>query len=51
MSSKRTKIIINRCYGGFSLSSEARTRMKELGYVYVRSIERVSDEELGVKNI
>jgi hypothetical protein len=27
-----TKVVYNSCYGGFSISSEALTRMKELGY-------------------
>ena len=27
-----TKVVYNGCYGGFSISTEALTRMKELGY-------------------
>ena len=27
-----TKVVYNACYGGFGLSDEALTRMKELGY-------------------
>jgi len=27
-----TKVVYNACYGGFSISAEALTRMKELGY-------------------
>ena len=27
-----TKVVYNTCYGGFSISPEALTRMKELGY-------------------
>ena len=30
--SMTTKVVYNACYGGFSISTEALTRMKELGY-------------------
>ena len=33
-----TKVVYNTCYGGFSISPEALTRMKELGYTGDASI-------------
>ena len=33
-----TKVVYNTCYGGFSISPEALTRMKELGYTGEASI-------------
>jgi hypothetical protein len=57
MTYKYTKLVINGCYGGFSLSREARTRMQELGYTfdYLKVVKRDDPvlvqvvEELGEK--
>lgn len=57
MTYKHSKLVINGCYGGFSLSREAQTRMQELGYTfdYLKVVKRDDPvlvqvvEELGEK--
>jgi hypothetical protein len=41
-----TKVVVNRCYGGFSVSLAAARRMAELGHVEAAEEVREHDEKL-----